>query len=204
MKSNTNQFLTTLPIASSLLPLSGNLPESCQPDDEDESGLRAVRTYAPASLLLLFLEFVVSCAHGPRPQAHVAAARSKLPMLTQLKQMYALFLLLQPSSSTSAFPSFFASASSHPAPHSVTRRGCDLDATDFKGRTPLAIACMAGTAPPPPPPTPRSLSSITSSHHSSLFKGLVQVVRHLLLCGAAASDAVSCLRCEAAASVVKR
>jgi hypothetical protein len=39
-------------ITSSLLPLSGNLPESCQPDDEDESGLRAVRSsstsFAPA------------------------------------------------------------------------------------------------------------------------------------------------------------
>ena len=55
------------------------------------------------------------------------------------------------------FPLFFSSASSHPAPHSVTRRGCDLDATDFKGRTPLAIACMAGNSPLPPAHTlPRS------------------------------------------------
>jgi hypothetical protein len=67
------------------MPAAGNLPESFQPDDEDaDCGMRAVRMR-----IALIACFIFTLLHSTRcrSQVHVAAARSKLPMLTQLKQM---------------------------------------------------------------------------------------------------------------------
>jgi hypothetical protein len=66
------------------------LPESFQPDDEDaDSGMRAVRICSACLAITCSRSLLSSCLTRCCSQAHVAAARSKLPMLTQLKQMYA-------------------------------------------------------------------------------------------------------------------
>ena len=97
------------------------------------------------------------CRRAPQAtHAHPAQTNVCLPLL--------LSMLLASSS--------LASAAIDLVHHSLRLRGCDLDATDFKGRSPLAIACMAGNSPSPsllPPLHSIVHSLLPFSDHISRF-----------------------------------
>jgi hypothetical protein len=98
------------------------------------------------------------CRRAPQAtHAHPAQTNVCLPLL--------LSMLLGSSS--------FASAAIDLVHHSLRLRGCDLDATDFKGRSPLAIACMAGNSPLPLSPPP---SSFHCPFSPSLFRPYISLL----------------------------